>query len=86
MRAIAKSRDRAAFSSLFGYFAPRIKTYLMQSGVGQERAEDLVQETMVMAWRKAALYQPEKAAVSTWLFQIARNKLIDHLRRYKYPE
>ena len=39
-----------------------------------------------MVWRKAASFDPAQAAVSTWIFTIARNKRIDAIRREKRPE
>ena len=83
---IAASQDKEAFRMLFAHFAPRLKTYLSNLGANGERAEDLAQEAMVAVWQKANLYRPEKAAASTWIFQIARNKFIDQMRRQKYPE
>jgi RNA polymerase sigma-70 factor (ECF subfamily) len=78
---IAMKRDRGAFSELFDYFAPRIKSFMIRKGVSAELAEDLVQETLVAVWTKAALYSPEKGTVSTWIFTIARNLRIDRARR-----
>lgn len=40
-----------------------------------------MQEVMLTVWRKAGLYDPSKAAPSTWIFTIARNKAIDAARR-----
>jgi RNA polymerase sigma-70 factor (ECF subfamily) len=48
-----------------------------------ELAEDIVQETLAQLWHKAHLFDAEKAALSTWLFRIARNKLIDVRRKHK---
>ena len=84
--AVGRSRDRAAFAELFGHFAPRIKAYLMKRGAAAAEAEELAQEAMVMVWRRAATYDPAKAAASTWIFTIARNKRIDALRREKHPD
>ena len=66
---------------IFDYFAPRLKSFMMRKGASAELAEDLVQETMIAVWLKAALYSPERGAVSTWVFTIARNLRIDRLRR-----
>ncbi len=78
---VASGRDRAAFAVIFDHFAPRVKSFMMRKGASAELAEDLVQETMIAVWSKAALYVPERGAASTWVFTIARNLRIDRLRR-----
>jgi RNA polymerase sigma factor (sigma-70 family) len=83
---IARRADRAAFAELFRLFAPRLKSYLMRQGCDFSLAEELMQETMVMVWRRAASFEPRRASATTWLFTIARNKRIDSLRRQRRPE
>jgi|JI10StandDraft_1071094.scaffolds.fasta_scaffold31204_5 RNA polymerase sigma-70 factor, ECF subfamily len=78
---VAASKDRIAFAELFDHFAPRVKSFMMRKGASAEQAEDLVQETMIAVWSKAALYVQERGSVSTWIFTIARNLRIDRLRR-----
>ena len=78
---VAESQDRAAFGRLFQHFAPRLKSWLMRTGSSDEQAEELAQEAMVAVWRKAALFNPAQAAVSTWIFTIARNLRVDAARR-----
>jgi RNA polymerase sigma-70 factor (ECF subfamily) len=36
---------------------------------------------MTTLWRKAALFDPSKSSLATWLFCIARNRRLDGLRR-----
>ena len=79
--ALALRQDRHAFARLFAHFAPRIKRYLMLAGCPETHAEDLSQETLAAVWRKAALFDPGRAAASTWIFTIARNLRVDALRR-----
>ena len=81
IRAIAERRDRAAFAALFVQYAPRLKAYMRRLGAADDAAEEFVQETMLMVWRKAALFDPARAAASTWIFTILRNLRIDMLRR-----
>ena len=83
---IARGADREAFAELFRRFAPRIKSYLKRLGCETGQAEELTQETMVMVWRRAAMFDRRRASASTWLFTIARNKRIDALRRERRPE
>jgi RNA polymerase sigma-70 factor, ECF subfamily len=81
MQRIAVARDRSAFAELFDHFAPRVKSFMQRKGANAEQAEDLVQETLVAVWTKAALYVSDRGSVSTWIFTIARNLRIDRLRR-----
>jgi RNA polymerase sigma-70 factor, ECF subfamily len=81
LRRVAAARDQESFAALFAHFAPRLKSFMMRKGTTSELAEDLVQETMISVWSKAALYAPEKGSVSTWVYTIARNLRIDKARR-----
>lgn len=79
--AVAKVQDRVAFASLYRFFAPRVKSFLLRAGLDSGVADELAQETLVSVWRKAASFDPAKACVSTWIYTIARNLRVDHLRR-----
>lgn len=83
---VGAKKDKEAFAALFGYFAPRVKSYMLKNGLGEAAAEEIVQNTFVTVWEKAASYDPKKAAASTWIFTIARNKRIDALRKDKNLE
>jgi RNA polymerase sigma-70 factor (ECF subfamily) len=78
---IAEQRDRQAFIKLYGYFAPRVKSFLVGKGLTQAAADDVLQDAMLAVWQKAGSYDPAKAKLSTWVFTIARYKYIDRLRR-----
>ena len=84
--AVAEKQDRAAFSELFAYYAPRVKSYLMRLGSDNAQAEEISQDVMVTVWRKASLFDRIQASVSTWIFRIARNRRIDVFRRTKKPD
>lgn len=83
---IAQAKSRAAFSEIFSYFAPRLKSYLIRLGSEASSAEEIMQDVMLNVWRKAEQYDRRQASVSTWIFRIARNRRIDTLRRLNKPE
>ena len=78
---IARDRDDGAFRELFEAFGPKLRGFMMRQGVDAGTADELTQETLLTVWRKASLYSPDKGAVATWIFTIARNLRIDRLRK-----
>ncbi|MCA0302093.1 MAG: sigma-70 family RNA polymerase sigma factor [Proteobacteria bacterium] len=85
IEAIAARQDKAAFATLFRHYAPRVKAFLMRGGSDAETAQEVAQEALIMVWRKAASFDRGKAAASTWIYTIARNKRIDLARRTNRP-
>ena len=87
--AVAERRDRRAFAEIYDFFAPRLAAWLRRTGCDTGLAEDIAQDTMTALWTKAALFDPAKSSLGTWLFRIARNRRVDGLRRsrviYKDP-
>jgi RNA polymerase sigma-70 factor (ECF subfamily) len=43
-------------------------------------AEDVAQETLLRAWRNAAVLEESRGSVRSWLFTVARNIVIDEWR------
>ncbi len=85
MLEVRDRRDKAAFSRLFDYFAPRLKASILRAGTGTGQADEIVQDVMLTVWRKAGQFDPERAQVSAWIYQIARNRRIDVLRKENRP-
>ncbi|WP_208979495.1 sigma-70 family RNA polymerase sigma factor [Pseudovibrio axinellae] len=89
LQSFGKTRSKEVFRQLFIFFAPRLKNYFLKGGASLELADELIQETFVIIWRKAELYDERKASASTWIYTIARNLRIDHFRkerRYLYKD
>ena len=82
MSRVAQHRDRQAFTALFDHFAPLLRAYSLAREPGAALvADELAQDVMIKIWNKAHTYKPDVAAVSTWVFTLARNSRIDYLRR-----
>src|SRR5215475_1217294 len=54
---------------------------LRLSSGDRQRAEDIVQETLVRAWKHPDLLDPQRGSARAWLFTTARNLSIDAWRR-----
>ena len=85
MVAVRDRRDRDSFARLFDFYAPRLKAFVMRGGTDAAQAEEVVQEVMLSVWRRADQFDPARAQVSGWIYQIARNAQIDKFRRENRP-
>lgn len=72
--------DKQAFATIYDAYAPRILGLAKKMLIDQSAAEDIVQETFLVLWRKAHLYTAEKGALLTWLYRICRNLCLDRLK------
>jgi RNA polymerase sigma-70 factor (ECF subfamily) len=76
--------DEDAFAMLVRRYEPKLRVYVGGIVSVDEEARDLVQEAFVRAWRHLDQYDA-RFRFSTWLFRIAHNIAIDHLRRRRQP-
>ena len=74
-------RDREAFEVLYArYVRPVFGLALRRLG-DRGHAEDAVQDAFAAIWRSASTYRPERGAAGGWLYTVARNAIVDRLRR-----
>jgi RNA polymerase sigma-70 factor (ECF subfamily) len=74
----------AAVAALYRHYRRPMLGYFMRHGMDNGTAEDLLQEVFISIVRRADSFRGD-AQVSTWLWTIVRNRLIDHVRAAK-PE
>ncbi|WP_298458615.1 sigma-70 family RNA polymerase sigma factor [uncultured Cellulomonas sp.] len=66
---------------LHGECGPALWRYAMRlTGGDRGRAEDVVQETLLRAWRSSRVLEADRDARQAWLFTVARNLVIDDWR------
>lgn len=75
--------DEAAFRRFYDLTAPALLAILLRMLKDRFQAEDVLQDTMVIAWNKAADFDPGKAGARTWITTIARRRALDLLRSRK---
>jgi RNA polymerase sigma-70 factor (ECF subfamily) len=76
----ARDGSEAAFRELVERFERPVFSLVVRLVRDRSLAEDLTQDTFVKAYRNLAAYDAERK-FSSWLFKIAHNATIDHLRR-----
>jgi RNA polymerase sigma-70 factor (TIGR02960 family) len=75
----ARSGDGEAFAELTGPFRRELEAHCYRVLGSAADAEDMLQETMMAAWRGLGRFE-ERSSLRTWLHAIAANKCLNHLR------
>ena len=64
---------------------PDLRSYCLRlTGFDRARAEDVVQETLLRAWRNFSVLDESRGSVRGWLFTVARNIVIDESRTKRW--
>ncbi len=75
--------DQRAFTQLYDLYFDKIFRYIYFRLKKQSESEDLTQEVFIKALKGIGSYKPGKTPFASWLFRIAHNQMIDHIRKYK---
>ena len=73
--------DYSTFQEVYRRTSAKLFGICLRILAERSEAEDALQETYVIIWRRAALYDEARGAAMTWMVTIARNRAIDRLRR-----
>jgi RNA polymerase sigma factor (sigma-70 family) len=83
----ASDQDAAAFRALYDRYAERIRRYFVRRCRDEEAALDLLAETFAQAWKVRATFRDQAdGSVGPWLFGIARNVLLQSVRRQRLED
>ncbi len=74
------STDEALVTSLYAEHGATLLAYATRLTGDRQLAEDVVQETLLRAWRNAAKLTEERGSIRGWLFTVARNIVTDRVR------
>ena len=80
MAASTEVLDEAALRLLYAEHSGPVLAYLLKLTRDRARAEDLLQETMLRAWRRPEAFQPGRGSVRAWLCTVAHNLVVDDAR------
>lgn len=79
----AKQRDSTAWTSIYKEFSIRIYRYVFLKVQNRQLAEDISEMVFLRALEAIDKYEMRGLPFSSWLFRIAHNLIIDHLRKNK---
>ncbi len=74
------------FAQLYDAHSKSIYRFIYYKTHHRETAEDLTSITFMKALNAMESFDGDKASFKTWLYQIARNAVIDHYRAHKVTE
>lgn len=77
----AQQQDGEAFAQLYETYFDRIYRYILLKIGRKGEAEDLAQQVFLNAFQSLASYKWRGLPFSSWLFRIAHNLVVDHLRK-----
>jgi RNA polymerase sigma-70 factor (ECF subfamily) len=75
----AQNGDSEAFALIYDHFAGKIYKFIYFRVGHKEVAEDVLSDTFVKSWQKINQVNSPQA-LSAWLYQIAKNNIIDYYR------
>jgi RNA polymerase sigma factor (sigma-70 family) len=71
------------FVDLYDQYFDKIYQFVFYRTMHKELAEDLTSQVFMKAWEKFDTYDTSKGSFSAWIYQIARNTIIDNHRTRK---
>jgi RNA polymerase sigma factor (sigma-70 family) len=84
---VASDKDAAAFRALYDRYTERINGYHLRRCHDEEAALDLTAETFAQAWCARRAFRDEAGgSAGPWLFGIARNVLLQSVRRERLED
>lgn len=81
----ASGGESSAFGLLYDRYQPAIYRFIYLKVSRREDAEDLTHQVFLSAWQTIDRFTDYGAPFSSWLYRIARNKVIDHYRTQHTP-
>jgi RNA polymerase sigma-70 factor (ECF subfamily) len=80
---VVATRDPNAFGELYDLFVERVYRYLYFRTGSHLEAEDLAEQVFLKAWEAIGRYRWQGRPFLAWLYRLAHNAHIDHIRGQK---
>jgi len=80
--ALVQKGNQPAFLKIYQLYHKKIYAHCWRMLADKESAEDVCQEVFVQVWKKINLFRGD-SKFSTWLYSVATNVVLGHLRKQK---
>jgi len=77
---VPEGAGKPPFEELYAEFLQRVYAYIRAQLGAAADAEDVTSQVFIKAWEAYPRFEPQGATPAAWLFRIARNAVLDHLR------
>jgi RNA polymerase sigma-70 factor, ECF subfamily len=78
-----KQGELEAFGELYDLYVQSIYAFIVHRVSNRQTAEDLTSDVFMKALEAMPRFNPDRASFRTWIYQIARNRVIDYYRTHK---
>ena len=78
--------EKMSYDEVYEKYADKVKGYIYPKVTNRADAEDLHSAVFIKVYQKFETFDQSKASVSTWVYTIARNTVIDYFRARRIHE
>lgn len=76
-----QNQEEHALSKLYDKYSPAIFGVIIRMCKDEAQAQNLLQDTFMTVWEKSHQYDSKKGKFYTWVYRIAKNKVLNFLRK-----
>ncbi len=76
-----QQKDEQALSLLYDKYSGAIYSVILKMTRDEGVSQDLLQDTFMSVWNKSYQYDADKGRFYTWLYRIAKHKVLNYLRK-----
>jgi len=75
--------DKLLFENIYEEYRIKVLSYIRSKITNYQEAEDLCEDVFIKVYNKLDTYNESKSSISTWIYNICKNTVIDYFRSHK---
>jgi RNA polymerase sigma-70 factor (ECF subfamily) len=81
---LAEGRRDRAFEKAVELYGTKVFRLVLSMTANAARAEEVSQDALLKVWQALDSFDPRRSSIGTWIYRIARNTALTHLRSESY--